>query len=245
MNLLKLCKNFTAITMALLIVSVSAGAEFFDVPAELSSYGKRIYASAGSYFGNSSFSGYCGTYVRCQLRAMGIFQGGFDMSGDGNMWYSNFSDTDMTSGGYYVHREGGRDCIRNLCEKYGDNLKNIVVSFPVQAGYSYSYPGAGHALVIYEIRDGIAYYSESFSFGGFREGQVIAEDIDSFLKRYTARHGEITGCVMLSQEKQQIDRMDDVEAVIFARLMTSLDNLSDINLVATNFTDASLSHTVI
>ena len=66
-------------------------------------------------------------------------------------------------------------------DKYGDGLTNIVVSFPVQAGYSSRYPGAGHAFVIYRLENGIAYYSESFAYDGHREGEVIAENADDLI----------------------------------------------------------------
>jgi len=135
---------------------------------------------------------------------MGIFKDRFDVRGNGNQWYSNFEAIDKTSGGYSVYRESGADCIDKLQMKYGNDLKNIVLSFPIQAGYSASSPGAGHALVIYELRDNIAYYTESFSFSNYSEGEVIAEDIDSLLERYSRRHGEVIGCVMLSSEQNLV-----------------------------------------
>lgn len=223
------------------MIANTASAEFFSVPSELSSYGQQIYSSARSYFGRRSFSGYCGTYVKCQLRAMGIFENQFDVHGNGNQWYSNFENVEKTSGGYYVYRESGADCVGKLQEKYGSSLKNIVLSFPIQAGYSASYPGAGHAMVIYEIRDGIAYYSESFSFGGFREGQVVAEDIDSLLSRYSRRHGAVTGCVMLSDSILPSEKTSSLQGIILAEVMESLENLSDITFIASEFTEISRS----
>lgn len=222
-------------------VANTASAEFFSVPSELTSYGQQIYSSARSYFGRRSFSGYCGTYVKCQLRAMGIFENQFDVHGNGNQWYSNFENVVMTSGGYYVYRESGADCIDKLQEKYGNDLKNIVLSFPIQAGYSASYPGAGHAMVIYEIRDGIAYYSESFSFGQFREGQVVSEDIDSLLNRYSRRHGALTGCVMLSKNILPANVAFSAQGEILAEVIESLENLSDITFIASEFTEISRS----
>jgi len=215
----------------IMIMSVTtAHAQFYPVPSELSEYGQNVYSSARSYFKRGSFSGYCGSYVRCQLRAMGVFVNQFDVYGNGNQWYSNFADVEKTSGGYYVYRESGANCIDKLREKYGDNLSNIVLSFPIQAGYSASRPGAGHAMVIYELRGDIAYYSESFGFGEFREGQVIAEDIDSLLKRYARRHGNVTGCVMLSRD-QFLSPIDKQERIITA-IVASVGNVPVIPLVA-------------
>lgn len=238
MLLINKFKRASIILAAIMVMSNTAGAEFYSVPSDLTSYGQEIYKTARSYFKRRSFSGYCGTYVKCQLRAMGIFENQFDFHGNGNKWYSNFENVTQTSGGYSVYRESGADCIDKLKEKYGENLKNIVVSFPIQAGYSPAYPGAGHAFVIYEIRGDIAYYSESFSFGGFREGEVIAEDIDSLLMRYSKRHGTITGCVMLSESAMTFQTEQDA---ILAEVMESIERLSDITFIASEFVEMTRS----
>lgn len=225
MSFMKRLKRIFALTALMIITVNTAHAEFYSVPQELTGYGERIYSSARSYFGRRSFSGYCGTYVKCQLRAMGIFENQYDVHGNGNQWYANFENVTQTSGGYYVYRESGSDCLYKLQDKYGTNLKNIVLSFPIQSGRSVARPGAGHAFVIYEIRDGIAYYSESFGFGGFSEGQVIAEDIDSLLTRYTRRHGALTGCVMLS-ENEILSEEEEYLKVVEA-LISALENMSE------------------
>lgn len=230
MSFMKRVKRIFALAALMIMTVNTAHAEFYSVPQELTGYGERIYSSARSYFGRRSFSGYCGTYVKCQLRAMGIFENQYDVHGNGNQWYANFENVTQTSGGYYVYRESGSDCLDRLQEKYGTNLKNIVLSFPIQSGRSAARPGAGHAFVIYEIRDGIAYYSESFGFGGFREGQVIAEDIDSLLTRYTRRHGALTGCVMLS-ENEILSEEDEYLKVVEA-FISALESMSESVIVA-------------
>ena len=227
--MLKMTKKILLVFVsAVIIMSNISFAQQIAVPGEIKSYGERIYNVARSYFGRS-FDGYCGTYVRCQLRAMGIFDNQFDFRGNGNRWYSNFEDVDKTSGGYYAYREAGSDCLEKLVDKYGDGLTNIVVSFPVQAGYSSRYPGAGHAFVIYRLENGIAYYSESFAYDGHREGEVIAENADDLIARYTKRHGAPTGCVLLSKYGLSGDEK------LLQTLMDSIDDLSDIELVATTF----------
>lgn len=217
---IKQIKKTAILLAATFIITHAAGAQFYSVPEELTVYGQQIYSGARSHFNRGSFSGYCGTYVRCQLRAMGIFDNQFDFRGNGNQWYSNFENVQKTSGGYYVYRESGSDCLKKIAENYGNDLRNIVISFPIQAGYSAAYPGAGHALVIYRLCDGIAYYSESFGFGQYREGQVLAEDVDSLVQRYSRRHGQPIGCVLLSevdldavktQQDANILLMQDVE----------------------------------
>lgn len=230
MSFVKNLKKIIALATIMIMSVTTAHAEFYSVPSELNEYGQKIYSSARSYFGRGSFSGYCGTYVRCQLRAMGIFVNQFDVHGNGNQWYSNFENVDRTSGGHYVYRESGTDCIEKLQQKYGENLSNIVLSFPIQAGYSAARPGAGHALVIYELRENIAYYSESFGFGEYREGEVIAEDIDSLLERYSRRHGNITGCVMLSRE-QVLSPVEQQERIITS-IVASAGNIPIVSLIA-------------
>lgn len=218
----KLRKKFIVSLAILLFAANSAGAAFYSVPEEFIPYGQKIYEDAKTASGRGSFRGYCGTYVAYQLRVMGIFKDRFDVTGNGNQWYSNFNGITKTSGGYYVYRESGGDCIDKLVAKYGSNLKNIVLSFPIQAGYSASNPGAGHTFMIYELRDGIAYYSESFAFGSYKEGQVVAEDINSLLSRYGSRHGTVTGCVMLSQQEP--------EAIVKNELKLSLDDAMKLSM---------------
>lgn len=231
---LKKMRKAAALLIVMLLTANTVNAQFYEVSEELSSYGQEIYSVARSYHARS-FSGYCGTYVRCVLRAMGIFQNGFDFRGNGNEWYSNFDNVTMTSGGYYAYQESGADCLKKLVEKYGNGIKNIVISFPIQSGYSASRPGAGHAFVIYEIRDNIAYYSESFGFGAYREGQVIAEDIDSLVQRYSRRHGSPIGAVMLSesmisQEEPQINPA-------FSGLIEEIEILSSVAFINSKFSE--------
>lgn len=189
------------LVVAAMLWGNGASAEFFPEKEELSAYCSEIYQKARADFGRS-FNGYCGTYIRCQLKAIGIFDGGYDFHANGNGWYDVFNGVEETSGGYRVVRESGRDCLEKLMEEYGSNLKNVLVSFPIQANYSSRYPGAGHALLIHEIIDGVAYYSESFSFGKFREGQLICEDVESLMNRYQRNHGGAKGCVMFTEKNE-------------------------------------------
>ncbi len=233
--MLLMCMIFT--------LAIPSYAENLIVPEELSSYGDNIYTQARSFHGRS-FDGYCGTYVRCQLRAMGIFDNKFDFRGNGNQWYSNFENVQMTSGGYYVYREPGENCLVEIAEKYGNNLENIVLSFPVQSGYSAENPGAGHALVIYRLQDGVAYYTESFSFGKNREGQVIAEDAEELVKRYSRRHGSPIGCVLLSKEPKSgvgfvIDNLYDVGGsnLVFSKIEKSMEEITSLTFAAEKLTE--------
>ena len=243
MIVIKRSKILIALVVTFIMLSGSVGAQNYEVPGHLQSYGAEIYREARSYFGGRSFNGYCGTYVRCQLRAMGVFEGQFDFRGNGNQWYSNFENVTQTSGGYYVYRESGADCMKKLAENYGNDIENIVLSFPVQAGYSAEYPGAGHALVIYRLCDGIAYYSESFGFGDYSEGEVIAEDIDFLVERYSKRHGELLGCVLLSPVRLSDDMPAFPEYSFFGAMsydmMEHISSVSNVMFIAEKFTTVS------
>ncbi|MBR1968806.1 MAG: hypothetical protein IKA17_00400 [Clostridia bacterium] len=199
-------KMISAIISLILIFALANTALAVAQPADaqMEAEGALIYQKARGYFGRS-FNGYCGSYVKHQLMAMGIFSGKYDASGNGNKWYGNFENIQKTSGGYYVYRESGNDCLKKLSEKYGNDLKNIVLSFPIQANYSAANPGAGHALVIRYMKDGVCYYSESFSFGSFREGQMLMENADELIERYSRRHGEALGCVYFSEKDLSVE----------------------------------------
>ncbi len=231
-------KSLILLVIALIIFVAPVCAQEYEISDELINYGQEVYSGARFYFNGRSFSGYCGTYVRCQLRAMGIFDGRFDFRGNGNQWYSNFEDVQRTSGGYYVYRESGSDCLLKLTEKYGNDLKNIVLSFPVQAGYSPSHPGAGHAFVIYELKDGVAYFSESFGYGKYREGQIIAEDINSLMERYERRHGRANGAVLLSEYDLVEEQSDEL---LIREFKETIEILSDINFIVAEFAGISQS----
>ncbi len=239
-------KKLCLLICLVMTLAIPSYAENLNVPKELSDYGNSIYAEARTYHGRS-FSGYCGTYVRCQLRAMGIFDNKFDFRGNGNQWYSNFDDVQMTSGGYYVYRAQGEDCLEEIAEKYGNDLENIVLSFPIQSGYSARYPGAGHALVLYKLQDGVAYYSESFAFGKYREGQVIAENADDLVQRYTRRHGSPIGCVLLSKMPMEKDGflIADANGVysdnfVCKQMERSLENITSLAFIVEKLTEITV-----
>lgn len=210
----------SAVISLLVIFSVSCTsfATAYPVGGEMEAESAVIYQKARSYFGRS-FNGYCGSYVKHQLMAMEIFSGSYDAGGNGNKWYGNFENIKKTSGGYYVYRESGNDCLEKLSEKYGNNLKNIVLSFPIQANYSAAYPGAGHALVIRYMIDGICYYTESFAYGSFREGELMMEKADELIERYSRRHGEALGCVYFAEKDLSIPVItEELEAEIIGEI---------------------------
>lgn len=232
MNFTKFLKHFFSLTLIIIIlIAVYPVAYGYDIPEGLNEYASEIYEKARGYFGRYSFSGYCGTYVKCQLRAMGVFEGGYDCHGNGNQWYGAFENIEETSGGYKVYRFDGGDCINKMVASYGNDLKNIVVSLPIQSHHTAEYPGAGHAFIIYALKDGIAYYSESFSYGNHAEGTVIAEDVNTLMERYNSRFGNALGCVLLSKEplmtvseKLRIQEQQEQEELIkTSRVLASIE----------------------
>lgn len=228
----------TIITLILTVsIASTAMAQATVVYGEMAQDSAQIYQKARSLFGRRSFNGYCGAYVKHQLRAMGIFEGRNDASGNGNEWYGAFENISKTSGGYYVHRESGNDCLEKLAQKYGNNLENIVLSFPIQSGYSARYPGAGHALVIRYLIDGVAYYSESFSYGGLREGQLVMEDAKEMIERYNRRHGTALGCVYFSKDDISLNGESTLEDEIIAEL----ENMSDFVVCAQEFINRAIA----
>ncbi len=234
-NLKKIISLFLIIVTIFAMLPNVVMAEEPPISQELLDYGAQIYRGARSHFSRGSFSGYCGTYVRCQLLEMGIFNTDFEFHGNGNMWYNGLKDWKSTPTGYYVYNEDGGDCLTKLADKYGNDLKNIVLSLPVQANYSSRYPGAGHTFIIYELKDGIAYYSESFSFGSHREGTVIAEPADELIARYSKRHGSPSGCVMFSSEDLDA-KLAREQGVLTeeqkGEILAIIENLSDYNYLA-------------
>ena len=142
----------------------------------------RTYQQAKSIAGRSSFSGYCASYVQCQLAALGITSG--RLSGyNGNNSYEKFCNMSKTSGGYYVKAYSGRNAVSNIANANGGNATNILVGFqtsPTEAGKKY-----GHVLFIHAIIDYTVYYSESFSSGGISEGSVRTKSVSAFNSAYS------------------------------------------------------------
>ena len=87
-----------------------------------------------------------------------------------------------------------------------------------------------------------AYYSESFGFGKYAEGQVIAEDIDSLVERYSKRHGEAIGCVMLSPVNLSVETTGMVVSSYYEQMpfemRQHLDSISNVMFIAEIFTTA-------
>ncbi len=153
----------------------------------------NTYAAAKKTSGFSSFNGWCGAYVQHQLNALGIIQisSDTDCRGNGNQWYSNVKAGKTSTGYTKTKLAGGADCLSNIVKTYGNNITNIVISYPYQYGYSYQNPGAGHVVLIHAIIGGTVYYSECYS----PEGTVRTSTAAKFDAAYRNSYGNALGAI--------------------------------------------------
>ncbi len=147
----------------------------------------------------SSYDGYCGTFIRDQLNALNV--GFVNLGGyNGNQWYPNLVADAKTVYGYTQKKYPGNSCLYDIVDDRGNEVYNIVISFHHQYGYTDAKPGAGHAVFIYAIVNGIVYFSESYSNSTAREGSPITMSIDSFYKKYNSSYGNALGAVYFESE---------------------------------------------
>ncbi len=187
-------KKLTAFILTILILfsafSLTSSAYDRNTVSETSS----IYSKALSLAGRRSFHGNCNLATAYQLMARGIYSGGLDYSGSGDLWYNHFSGVSKTSGGYNVVTVKGRNCLYNLIEKYGSPIYDIVYSLGT-GGTS----GSKHVLYIRAIIDGYVYFADSFdcSYGGYYypEGACTVLSVDKFVSSYRSMNGNPHGCV--------------------------------------------------
>lgn len=157
----------------------------------------NTYQQSKSAAGVRSFDGLCGTYVYYQLRVLGIADYGrdSDCNGNGNQWYNSVKSGTTSTGWKKEKFSGGANCLANLVKQKGNNLQNIVISYPYQYGYSYSNPGAGHVIFIHAIINGTVYYSECFACRGKSEGSVLTYSVAEFDKAFTNSYGKANGAI--------------------------------------------------
>ncbi|HCT90049.1 MAG TPA: hypothetical protein DF613_01505 [Lachnospiraceae bacterium] len=165
---------------------------------------RNAYAKARKMSGMSSFNGWCGTYVRYQLAALGIInqKKDRDCNGNGNKFFGNVK-TGKTSTGYKkVKLKGYR--LADVVKKYGKNVSNILISYTHQYGATNKKPGAGHVVFIHAVINGKVYYSESYSETykdkkgknqKIKEGSVRVKTVKDFDIQYTRMYGKAKGAV--------------------------------------------------
>lgn len=162
-----------------------------------------------------SYKGYCGTFLIDQLNELEIgyyYNGG---SLNGNKWFTNLK-SGVTSYGYTQTKYAGNDCLYDIIEaNEGKDIYNVVISFTYQLGYSYSNPGAGHALLIYAISNGNVYFTENFTFNNIPEGGMIRLSLEDFYNRFNVDYGNAIGAVhFVNKEKELTDKIEAVYAEV-------------------------------
>ena len=144
--------------------------------------------------GYSSFYGNCGTFISYQLHELGIddYLGGYN----GNQWYDAYENGE-TFGDFTALKYEGDLGVRTLLNSY-ESLSYVLISYPHQTGYTDENPGAGHAVLLYHISDGLVYFTESYAMYGQKEGVAHAWEIDRLLDTYESWYGTPIGAVWFS-----------------------------------------------
>lgn len=173
---------------------------------------ERIYAQAISLYqrntGSSSFYGNCGVYISYLLNALGIdsYLGGHK----GNEWYHAYQDGQKL-GEYTVVKIPGANCLRQISEQYQE-AHYIVVSYTHQTHYTNANPGAGHVVFINMIKDGVAYFSESYrvyqrdtqSYAA--EGAPVVMSAEELAADHEDLYGDAIGALMFVKDGLNIKK---------------------------------------
>lgn len=208
-------KKLTAfLIMVIMLLSVCSFNAFANDKELLGSITAN-YDSALSIAGRGSFYGKCNLATAYQLRAMGIYKGGLDYSGSGNLWYNHFKDVSKTSGGYNVVTISGSNCLYDLVSHYGNEIYNVVYCLGT-GGTS----GPTHVLYIRAIIDGYVYFADSFGITYNRtyypEGTGTVLSLTEFMSSYKKMNGNAYGCVYFTNGKSEhlagsVENPDDWE----------------------------------
>ncbi len=151
----------------------------------------RTYRQAKSYYGWSSFDGWCGSLVNVQLYLLGITTN--VMGNNGNEEFDAFYGSSVSSGGYAIHAYPAKthsllQALNEITENGTKDVYNILVGF--QQTKSSLGTRYGHACVIHGIIDGMVYYVESYdlTINGryYPEGTPIVCSIEDFASYYAA-----------------------------------------------------------
>lgn len=159
-----------------------------DVVREMQERYQRLIAIST----RKTYDGFCGAFVFQQLKDQGILNGGVPVYGKD--YYSHFASQSKTSTGYSIESYGEKNGLTNLLNaNQGKILRNIVVSFDP---YGRIYPsGAGHVMLITQIKDGKVYYMDNGSIypDGTRhkEGVPACQSLEEFLRRYPNMNGVV------------------------------------------------------
>ncbi len=177
----------------------------------------RAYQYAVSLYeqntGKTSFYGYCGVYISYMLNALGIdnYLGGYK----GNQWYNAYEDGQKL-GKWTVVRIPGANCIQKICDEY-EEAHYIVVSYTHQTRCTDEEPGSGHVVFINMIKNGTAYFSESYPMYNREQGVYAAEGEPIIMKASTLAadhenlYGDAIGALMFVKDGLNVKKDDVTE----------------------------------
>lgn len=149
----------------------------------------RTYRQAKSYYGWSSFDGWCGALVNVQLYLLGITTN--VMGNNGNEEFDAFYGSSVSSGGYAIRAYPAKthsllQALNEITENGTKDVYNVLVGF--QQTKSSLGKRYGHACVIHGIVGGTVYFVESYdlTINGryYPEGTPISCSIEDFAAYY-------------------------------------------------------------
>ena len=156
-----------------------------------------------SVSGRQSFYGNCGTYISYTLCTLGLsdYLGGHN----GNQWFDAYENGEA-AGSCTAYTFAGSEAVEALLQ---DDRSYVLISYTHQTGYTDENPGAGHAVFIYRIEDGIAYFTESYAMYGVPEGEAHAWEVERLLDTYQSWYGDPIGAVWFADGEPADDLLDD------------------------------------
>ena len=167
---------------------------------------EAVYDTAAALYqentGCQSFYGNCGTYISYTLCTLGLsdYLGGHN----GNQWFDAYENGEP-AGSCTAYTFAGSEAVEALL---GDDRSYVLISYTHQTGYTDENPGAGHAVFIYRIEDGIAYFTESYAMYGVPEGEAHAWEVERLLDTYQSWYGDPIGAVWFTDTEAADDLFD-------------------------------------
>lgn len=205
----KLLRCLCAVLAVVLTVSMALPAAVGAVGAsamEIEQQIIRTYKQARSYYGKTSFDGYCAALVGAQLYLLGITTA--VNGGNGNDKFDIYDAQTVTSGGYHVRSYPAASytlaqALDAITDGGTRDVYNLLVGFQeTRSSLGRRY---GHALVVHAILDGTAYFVESYAvtLGGryYPEGTPISCSIEEFVRYYDATTVRFDGVIHFSQQR--------------------------------------------
>lgn len=175
-------KKFICILLVFLVLGSAASASDSAIKEHMHSN----YAKALALSGMKSFNGYCAACVAYQGMAHGIHTQ--YISGNGNQAFERYSSITRTGGGWLTKSYGASEySIKQVLtmqntDGYSGSYYPIVLGFnkgtASAAGQRY-----GHAMMIYAVRAGMVYFTDSTE--PVLEDNIYSMSIDDFCTRYS------------------------------------------------------------